>query len=83
MEETYQTLELEIKPKCIREPYHIVARLCVPWTKGFERFHYFTESDKSPMYIWVPVNRLRGYNTTENPVSVHLNLDPECRYTFT
>lgn len=82
LDETYQTLELDIKPKCLREPYHIVARLCVPWTKGFERFYHFTESDKGPMYIWVPINRLRGYNTTENPVRVDLTLDPDCRYTI-
>lgn len=83
MDETYQTLELDVKPKCLREPYHIVAKLCVPWTRGFERYHHFTESDRSPMYVWVPSNRLRGYNTTDNPVKLHLTLDPECRYTIT
>lgn len=42
LDESYQALELKIKPQCRRNKYHVIAKLCVPWTRGFERFHYFT-----------------------------------------
>lgn len=42
LDESYQALELNVKPICRKDKYHIVAKLCVPWTRGFERYHYFT-----------------------------------------
>lgn len=43
LEESYQSLELEIKTRtCSKRQHHAVAKLCVPWTDGFERYHHFT-----------------------------------------
>ncbi|CAM6031630.1 unnamed protein product, partial [Sphagnum compactum] len=81
MDETYQVIELNVKPRsCTKETHHAVAKICVPWTNGFERYHYFTESKTSPMYLHVPVSKPVGYNTTTIPINVDLHLDPTCRY---
>lgn len=43
MDEPHQTIELTVKPRsCTKETHHAVAKICVPWTNGFERFHFFT-----------------------------------------
>lgn len=42
LDESYQALELRLQPTCRREKHHAVAKVCVPWLKGFERFHVFT-----------------------------------------
>lgn len=43
MDETHQTVELNVKPRsCTKETHQAVAKICVPWTDGFERYNYFT-----------------------------------------
>lgn len=46
LEESYQSVELHIKAQCQKSKYHVVAKLCIPWTRGFERYHYFTYVSK-------------------------------------
>lgn len=42
LEESYQSVELQLHAKCSKNKFHAVAKICVPWTHGFERYHYFT-----------------------------------------
>lgn len=81
LEEAHQAMELIIQPKsCSKPGFHSVARVCVPWTEGFDRYHYFTETSHDPLYLYVPKTKPPGYNSTVNPVNVFLHLDPNCRY---
>lgn len=43
----------------------------------------FSESKTSPMYLYVPISKPHGYNTSKIPVNVELHLDPACRYKIT
>lgn len=45
-------------------------------------FSIFSESEANPIYVHVPNSKPRKYNTTANPITVDLYLDPNCRYTF-
>ncbi|XP_055681996.1 GPI inositol-deacylase [Lutzomyia longipalpis] len=81
LEESHQAMELVVKPKsCSKPGYHSVAKICVPWTEGFDRYHYFTESSHDSLFLYVPKSKPNGYNSTINPVTVLLHLDPNCRY---
>uniref|UniRef100_A0A6B2ED42 GPI inositol-deacylase n=1 Tax=Phlebotomus kandelakii TaxID=1109342 RepID=A0A6B2ED42_9DIPT len=81
LEESHQAMELILQPRlCSKPGYHSVVRICVPWTEGFDRYHYFTETSHDPLYLYVPKSRPMGYNSSENSVTVHLHLDPNCRY---
>lgn len=42
LDESYQAVQLHIQAHCQSKKYHVVAKVCVPWTRGFERYHYFT-----------------------------------------
>lgn len=42
LDESYQSVQLHIDAHCQTTKYHTVAKVCVPWTRGFERYHYFT-----------------------------------------
>lgn len=44
LDESYQSVQLHLDVQCQQpnQKYHAVAKLCVPWTRGFERYHYFT-----------------------------------------
>lgn len=43
MEESHNAMELQLQIKsCSKSSYHSVGKVCVPWTKGFDRYHYFT-----------------------------------------
>lgn len=42
LDESYQAIELQLHANCRAEQHHAVAKVCVPWLKGFERFHAFT-----------------------------------------
>lgn len=42
LDESYQAVQLHIEAHCQKPKYHVVAKVCVPWTRGFERYHYFT-----------------------------------------
>lgn len=77
LEETHQALELMVTPQnCAK--HRTIARTCVPWTNGFDRFHQFENEDN--LIIWSPKSRPINYNTTSNSVVVELMLDPSCRY---
>lgn len=41
---------------------------------------FFSETNMTPMSIYVPISKPMGYNSTQNPIQIHLNLDPNCRY---
>lgn len=100
-------MELEIKTRtCSKKQHHAVAKLCVPWTDGFDRYHhftceniillkdneifnfsfyfgYFSDAETDIMQVNVPISKPSGYNASLNPVTVKLNLDPNCRYEIT
>ncbi|KAG5671431.1 hypothetical protein PVAND_001627 [Polypedilum vanderplanki] len=79
LEETHQALELILTPKhCTK--HQTMAKVCVPWTKGFDRYHSFSDDDK--MIIWTPESRPLNYNTTQNSLTVDLLLDSDCRYSI-
>jgi hypothetical protein len=79
MEETHQALEFIVTPRqCTR--HRTVAKICIPWTEGFERFHKFS-ADES-MILWTPKSRPLNYNTSSNPIIVDFMLDPTCRYSI-
>lgn len=40
------------------------------------------DDQQTPFYVHTPISRPSGYNTTLYPITVDLNLDPECRYTI-
>lgn len=44
LDESYQSVQLHLDVQCQQpnQKYHVVAKTCVPWTRGFERYHYFT-----------------------------------------
>lgn len=81
LDETYQALELHVKPKYCTK-HQTIGKICVPWTSGFDRFHHNTELDASPMILWTPKSRPINYNTTTHPIIVELNLNPACRYSI-
>ena len=36
-------LKLSVKPRSCSQPqYHSVLKLCIPWLRGFDRYHYLT-----------------------------------------
>lgn len=79
LDETHETLELTVTPKFCAK-HRTVAKVCVPWSNGFDRFHHFDRNEK--MVIWTPKSRPINYNTTVNPITVELLLDSDCRYTI-
>lgn len=79
LDETHQALELIVTPKFCSKA-RTAAKICIPWSDGFDRFHQF--ADDSSMILWTPKSRPINYNTTENPIVVELLLDPSCRYTL-
>ncbi|KAL5277878.1 PGAP1 family protein [Megaselia abdita] len=83
LDEAHQALQVNVKPRsCSRSNNHAVAKICVPWSRGSERYQYITESEANPIYVHVPNTKPKKYNTTANPVTVDLYLDPNCRYTL-
>ncbi|XP_022219745.2 GPI inositol-deacylase isoform X2 [Drosophila obscura] len=78
----YQSLRVIIEPlQCLNPQYRVTARLCVPWAAGFERFQTLTSPGEKPqLYANVPTLLPRHYNTSLNPVTIDLYLDPICRY---
>lgn len=42
-----------------------------------------SETKTSPMYLYVPISKPTGYNTSKIPVNIELHLDPACRYKIT
>lgn len=43
LDESYQAIELLVEAKkCSKSKFHTVAKVCVPWTSGFDRYHYIT-----------------------------------------
>lgn len=80
IEETHQALELILTPRHCSK-HRTVAKVCIPWAGGFERFHQFPDDES--LIIWTPKSRPLNYNTSENPLTIELLLDPSCRYTVT
>lgn len=43
LEEAHQSLQLNVKPRsCSKAASHAVAKICVPWSRGSERYQYIT-----------------------------------------
>lgn len=83
LEEAYQALQLNVVPKlCSKANHHAVAKQCVPWLNGFDRYHFFTETRSGPMHLYAAADKPKGYNTSLIPISVELHLDPSCRYSI-
>ncbi|KAH8281325.1 hypothetical protein KR018_009619 [Drosophila ironensis] len=82
MVDPYQSVRVIVEPlQCLQPEYRVTARLCVPWAAGFERFQTLKSPDQKPqLYANVPTLVPRHYNTTLNPVTLDLYLDPICRY---
>nr|XP_016937172.1 GPI inositol-deacylase [Drosophila suzukii] len=82
MVDPYQSIRVIVEPlQCISSEYRVTARICVPWAAGFERFQTLKSFDQKPqLYVNVPTLVPRHYNTTLNPVTLDLYLDPTCRY---
>lgn len=79
LDETHQALELIMTPKhCAK--HRTVAKICIPWAEGFDRYHHFEDDER--MILWTPKSRPINYNTTTNPVIVDVLLDSSCRYTI-
>lgn len=79
LDETHQALELILTPKhCTK--HRTLAKICVPWTEGFDRYHKFTNNNG--MILSTPKSRPLNYNTTENSILVTLHLDSSCRYSI-
>lgn len=79
IEETHQALELLLTPHHCSK-HRTVAKICIPWAGGFERYHQFIDDEN--LIVWSPKSRPLNYNTTENAVIVELFLDPSCRYSL-
>lgn len=77
LDETHQALELVVTPKTCTK-HRTLAKICIPWTDGFDRFHHF-HGDAS-MMLWTPKSRPLNFNTSVHPIVVDLTLDPACRY---
>lgn len=43
LDEAHQSIQLNVKPRsCSRSTSHAVAKICVPWSRGSERYQYIT-----------------------------------------
>lgn len=81
LEEAHQALEIELKPRrCTSDEDHAVAEVCVPWTRGCERFQYITYKQHKSIMVSSTIPKPLKYNTSENPIYINLHLDPSCRY---
>ncbi len=40
----------------------------------------YSDADNEIMHVNIPISKPSGYNATVNPVTIKLNLDPNCRY---
>lgn len=45
-------------------------------------FFLFSESETRPLAVYSPTSKPGKYNSTVNPITVDLYLDPSCRYTI-
>ncbi|XP_075154707.1 GPI inositol-deacylase isoform X2 [Haematobia irritans] len=82
LEEPFPTVQFELQPvNCADNDYEFNAKLCIPWARGFDRYiHKKHDSRDKNIYVNVPFSTPPGYNTTENPISLQLFLNPSCRY---
>ncbi|KAM7350071.1 GPI inositol-deacylase [Cochliomyia hominivorax] len=82
LDEPFPTLQFDVEPiSCEYKNINIVVKTCIPWSRGFERYVHVTHlsNDKS-IYVNVPMSSPKHYNTSKNPVSLEIFLDPICRY---
>ncbi|XP_065365052.1 GPI inositol-deacylase [Calliphora vicina] len=82
LDEPFPTLQFHIETfGCGDKAFKVTAKLCIPWARGYERYSHITQlsKDKS-IYVNVPMSAPNHYNTSRNPVSFELFLDPVCRY---
>lgn len=80
LDATHQALELIVTPKFCTK-HKTIAKICVPWSSGFNRFHQFADGNEK-VTIWAPESRPINYNTSQNPIVVELMLDADCRYSI-
>lgn len=83
MDNSYQTLAINIDVRsCNAELPFVVANISVPWTDGFTKYSYYYKKNHSVIYAYTPYDKPNGFNSTTNPVSIDLHLNPSCRYTL-
>ncbi|XP_037823045.1 GPI inositol-deacylase [Lucilia sericata] len=82
LDEPFPTLQFDIEPiGCGDKDFNVATKLCIPWARGYERYSHITQlSREKSIYVNVPMSAPIHYNTSENPVSLELFLDPVCRY---
>ncbi|XP_061388136.1 GPI inositol-deacylase [Musca vetustissima] len=82
LDEPFPTVQFDIEPvECADKEFGVTAKICIPWARGFDRHVHLTHDTKDKsIYVNVPFSTPSGYNTTQNPVSLELFLNPGCRY---
>ncbi|XP_013103722.2 GPI inositol-deacylase [Stomoxys calcitrans] len=82
LEEPFPTLQFKVEPlACANDDYEVNAKICVPWARGYDRHvHRKHDSKDKHIYVNAPFSAPSGYNTTENPITLELYLNPACRY---
>ncbi|XP_036227965.2 GPI inositol-deacylase [Bactrocera oleae] len=81
VEETFPTIELRIVPlSCMGDLNSIIIKMCIPWAPGFNKYQIIRDPSTEVFYMNVPVSSPVGYNSSMNPISLEIFLDPLCRY---
>uniref|UniRef100_A0A0A1XDW7 GPI inositol-deacylase n=1 Tax=Zeugodacus cucurbitae TaxID=28588 RepID=A0A0A1XDW7_ZEUCU len=81
VEETFPTIELRIVPlSCMGDLNSIIIKMCIPWAPGFTKYQIIRDPSAEVFYVNVPVSSPIGYNSSMNPISLEIYLDPLCRY---
>ncbi|XP_058983673.1 GPI inositol-deacylase-like isoform X1 [Musca domestica] len=82
LDEPFPTVQFDIEPvECGDDEFGVTAKICIPWARGFNRHIHLTHDTKvKTIYVNVPFSTPSGYNTTQNPVTLDLFLNPSCRY---
>lgn len=62
---------------------HVKAIISVVKIEKKIFIYCFSDAENDIMHVNVPITKPSGYNASSNPVTVKLNLDPNCRYQIT
>ncbi|XP_037939249.1 GPI inositol-deacylase isoform X2 [Teleopsis dalmanni] len=78
LDESFQTLRVNIDPLSCSNSYNVITKICVPWAHGFIQYKTLSETTKgSSIYISTPFDR--PYKNNESIV-LEIFLDAACRY---
>ncbi|XP_036341270.1 GPI inositol-deacylase-like [Rhagoletis pomonella] len=74
-------MELIIEPvTCMGRLSQIAIKMCIPWAPGFTKYQILRDPSAEPFYVNAPVPSPFGYNSSINPISLEIFMDPVCRY---